>query len=43
MRYEAPESMESAVGLLAEESGLARVLAGGTDVLVQLRSGLIVA
>ncbi len=41
MRYEAPESMESAVGLLAEESGLARVLAGGTDVLVQLRSGLI--
>ena len=41
MRYEAPETFESAVALLAAASGEARVLAGGTDLLVQLRSGLI--
>jgi CO/xanthine dehydrogenase FAD-binding subunit len=41
MRYEAPETLESAVALLAAASGDARVLAGGTDLLVQLRAGLI--
>jgi carbon-monoxide dehydrogenase medium subunit len=40
MRYEAPETIEAAVALLASEPGLVRVLAGGTDLLVQLRSGL---
>lgn len=39
MRYEAPGSTEAAVDLLANESGLAHVLAGGTDLLVQLRAG----
>jgi CO/xanthine dehydrogenase FAD-binding subunit len=41
MRYEAPDTLQRAVALLSAESGTARVLAGGTDVLVQLRSGLV--
>ncbi len=39
MRYEAPSTLDRAVELLSTESGMTRVLAGGTDVLVQLRSG----
>jgi aerobic carbon-monoxide dehydrogenase medium subunit len=41
MQYEAPQSLEAATALLANASGMARVLAGGTDLLVQLRAGLI--
>src|SRR5215469_7932154 len=41
MRYEAPTSSEEAVGLLSGEDGAAFVLAGGTDLLVRLRSGQI--
>ena len=39
MRYESPATVEAAVKLLAAEGGLARILAGGTDLLVQMRSG----
>jgi carbon-monoxide dehydrogenase medium subunit len=41
MRYEAPDSLDQAVALMAAADGEARVLAGGTDLLVQMRSGLI--
>lgn len=40
MRYEAPETMEAAVALLASDEN-ARVLAGGTDLLVQLRADTV--
>jgi CO/xanthine dehydrogenase FAD-binding subunit len=41
MRYEAPDTIDAAVKLLASEAGLARVLAGGTDLLVQMRSDVV--
>lgn len=41
MRYEAPDTLEAAAQLLASESGEARVLAGGTDLLVQLKAEVI--
>lgn len=39
MRFEAPETVEAAVTLMAAEPGKAHALAGGTDLLVQLKSG----
>jgi carbon-monoxide dehydrogenase medium subunit len=40
MRYEAPRTLESAVSLLAGEPGSAQILAGGTDLLVRMKSGI---
>ena len=37
--YEAPSTVEAAVALLAGSQGRGRVFAGGTDLLVQLRTG----
>ena len=41
MHYEAPDSVEGAVNLLTAEGGDGRILAGGTDLLVQLRAGMV--
>jgi CO/xanthine dehydrogenase FAD-binding subunit len=39
MRYEAPRTLKSVVSLLAGEQGSAQILAGGTDLLVRMKSG----
>lgn len=41
MRYLRPDSFEAAAQALYQEQGLARILAGGTDVLVQLKSEVV--
>lgn len=41
MRYEAPSTIDQAVEILSRADGVTRVLAGGTDVIVQLRSGMV--
>ncbi|WP_264714257.1 FAD binding domain-containing protein [Limobrevibacterium gyesilva] len=39
MSYAAPATIPEAIGLLANAAGLAKVMSGGTDLLVQFRSG----
>jgi aerobic carbon-monoxide dehydrogenase medium subunit len=41
LRYEAPATLQAAVALLAGATGPARILAGGTDVIVQMETDLI--
>ena len=38
-RYEAPKTIEEAVGLLTAEPGAASILAGGTDMVADVRAG----
>lgn len=41
MRYLAAQSVAEATGALAAEAGVSRILSGGTDVLVQLKAGMV--
>ncbi|WP_249680574.1 FAD binding domain-containing protein [Roseococcus pinisoli] len=41
IRYIAPSSLEEAIGAYAAAAGAARILAGGTDLLVQMRAGVV--
>ncbi len=41
MRYHTPASFDDAVGIAADATGVTRFLAGGTDVLVQLRADIV--
>ena len=41
MRYESPATVKDAVALLAKEKGKAFVLAGGTDLLVKMKAGML--
>lgn len=41
MRYHTPGSFDDAAAIAAKATGITRFLAGGTDVLVQLRSDLV--
>lgn len=41
MRYEAPETLDAAVALLANAGEDTKVLAGGTDLLVQMKTDLV--
>ena len=41
MRYERPLTVDAAVAMLAGAPSRTRILAGGTDLLVQLRAGMI--
>jgi CO/xanthine dehydrogenase FAD-binding subunit len=41
VRYEAPDTLQAAVALLAGATGTSRILAGGTDVIVQMETDLI--
>jgi len=41
MRYESPATTKEACALLAKEKGAAFVLAGGTDLLVKMKAGML--
>src|ERR1700743_317707 len=41
IRYVAPRTLDEAIGAFAAAGSAARILAGGTDLLVQMRSGMV--
>ena len=41
IRYVAPRTLDEAIGAFAAAGSAARIIAGGTDLLVQMRSGMV--
>src|SRR6201996_1649668 len=41
IRYLAPQTLDEAIGAYAAAGSAARILAGGTDLLVQMRAGVV--
>src|ERR1700754_4882916 len=41
LRYMAPATLDEAIGAFAAAGSAGRILAGGTDLLVQMRSGMV--
>ena len=41
IQYLAPQTLDEAVSAFAAAAGAARILAGGTDLLVQMRAGVL--
>src|SRR5210317_1595126 len=41
MKYHCPKTFEDAAQIAADATGVIRYLAGGTDVLVQMRAGMV--
>src|SRR5215813_9132614 len=41
IRYVAPHTLDEAIAAFAAAGSTARILAGGTDLLVQMRSGIV--
>src|SRR5437763_10544443 len=41
LRYLAPDTLDEAIGAFAKAGSAARILAGGPDLLVQMRSGML--
>ena len=41
IRYLAPQTLDEAIGAFAAAGSAARILAGGTDLLVQMRAGIV--
>lgn len=40
IRFESPKTVEAASAMLAATTGLAKILSGGTDLLIQMRNGM---
>ena len=41
IRYVAPRTLDEAIGAFAAAGSAARIMAGGTDLLVQMRNGVV--
>ena len=41
LRYETPKTAQEAVMMMTASHGVGKILAGGTDLLIQMRSGRV--